>query len=154
MWHVLGRKTLRMITVLMGAPGSGKTTWVNSYAMDELILSTEAIRVMRDELDAGAFMNGLRMKGYKAMHQGQSVIVDGTNTITHQRLFWLNAAKKFGLANRLIAFDTPLEVLLHVQKTREHPAPNNIVREHHYRFKKAIIQIRAEKWDQIEVIKR
>jgi len=56
MWHVLGRKTVRMITVLMGAPGSGKTTWVNNYAMDELILSTEAIRVMRDEIDAGAFI--------------------------------------------------------------------------------------------------
>lgn len=145
---------MALVTVLMGAPGAGKTTWANRNVKDELVLSSEAVRVWRADIDTAAFMNGLRLSGLKAIKQGKSVIVDATNTITHHRAFWLKASKANNASNRLIVFNTTLDALLAAQRTREYPAPNQIVRDHHRRMQYALRTLRLEGWDDIKVITR
>ena len=143
-----------MITVLMGAPGAGKTTWVRNNAQNEVILSSEAVRIYKTDIDIGSFMDGLRVKGFKAVKQGKSIIVDATNTIQAHRLFWLKVSKSVRVPNRLIVFNTPLTHLLQAQTTREFPAADNIVKDHFKRLNRSLNTIKIEGWDEIEIINR
>ena len=138
----------------MGAPGAGKTTWVKQNATDELVLSSEAVRIYRDELDVGAYMNQMRLKGAQAVKSGQSIIVDATNTITTHRAYWFNISRVNRVDNRLIAFNTSLDQLLLAQTIRTHPAPNTIVKDHFRRFQRALMMIKMEGWNDIKIINR
>ena len=143
-----------MITVLMGAPGAGKTTWVRNNAQNEVILSSEAVRIYKTDLDIGSFMDGLRVKGFKAVKEGKSIIVDATNTIQAHRLYWLKVSKLTRMPNRLIVFNTPLTHLLQAQTIREFPAADTIVKEHYRRLNRSLNTIKIEGWDEIEIIDR
>jgi predicted kinase len=142
-----------MITVLMGAPGAGKSTWVAKNATNEHIYNTEAVRKNRD-LDIGAFMEFERRKAIKAVESGKSLIADGTHTITTHRRVWLNLAERLSIPTRLILFPARLDVLLNVQLLREHPAPRNVVVDHYQRFNRSGVIVRKEGWDEIITIER
>jgi len=143
-----------MITVLMGAPGAGKTTWLNANKTGfEHIASTEAIRVHRD-IDRGAFMTNMRLKAIKAAENSQDLIIDGTNTISTHRQIWLNLADRLSIQTSLVAFDTTLPLLLKAQTTRQFPAPIQSVKEHHIRMQTALRFVKSEPWDDIQIIKR
>lgn len=143
-----------MITVLMGAPGAGKTTWLKlNTDGTEHIYDTHAVRV-NPELDRGIFMHQQRMKAIKAAESGQKLICDGTHTIGSHRQIWLNLAKRLNVPCRLVVFDTPLNLLLAAQRNRQYPAPDRIVIDHFQRMQSAKILVHKEPWDFIETIKR
>lgn len=142
-----------MITVLMGAPGAGKSTWVKQNATDEHIFNTEGVRVNR-EMDIASYMHIQRLRAIKAVEAGQSLIADGTHTIAQHRLVWLNLAKRLELPKRIIVFPVALPILLNVQKTRQHPAPSNVVVDHYKRLQSAQMLIKKEGWDEIIYVQR
>jgi predicted kinase len=142
-----------VITVLMGCPAAGKTTWVNRNRIDEHLYSTEAVRVNR-EIDVDQYMNHIRSQAVKAVAKGLSVIADGTHTMQAHRRFWLMLSKRYEQPKRLIVFDTPLQIALMYNEMRQSPAPNHIVRQHWFRQQKAMQLIQREGWDDIEIIKR
>ena len=150
--NVMGNQ---LITVLMGAPGAGKSTWVRNNASGfEYIYNTEAVRINRD-LDVGRYLYIARLKAIAALEEGQDVIADGTHTIAKHRLVWLKAAERLGIDTQLIVFDTHWQICLDVQKGREYPAPRSIVVTHCRNLK---IQVRSviarEGWGSIETITR
>jgi len=140
-----------MITVLMGAPAAGKSTWLKTNATNEHIYSTEAIRIYRN-IDRDAYMRNIRRQAYLAVKEGKSVIADGTHTIGQHRNYWLKVAKEFNVKTKLVMFDTPLQVLLRGNEKRLHPAPVKVIMEHHVRFVRSKELVRLESWDQIEII--
>lgn len=143
-----------MITVLMGAPGAGKTTWLKLNASGtEHIYDTHPVRLNR-EIDAGIFMHQARLKAVKAAEAGMDLICDGTHTITSHRQVWLNLAQRLGVPCRLVIFDTPLNQLLAAQRQREFPAPDRVVIDHYQRMQAAKVLAQKEPWDFIETIKR
>jgi predicted kinase len=143
-----------MITVLMGCPAAGKTTWMmKNKEGNEHIYSTEAVRTNR-EMDVDRFMHHIRTKAALAASKGNSVIADGTHTMDIHRGFWLNVAKKYDHQTRLIVFDTALHVALGFNSMRAYPAPPKIVRDHWRRCQMAMRKIDREGWDSIEIIKR
>jgi predicted kinase len=143
-----------LITVLMGAPGAGKTTWLkNNMTGFEHIASTEAIRVHRD-IDRGAYMTNMRLKAIKAAESGKDIVIDGTNTITTHRQIWINLGQRLGVDTKLIAFNTVLPLLIQAQITRVYPAPFKIVKDHHTRMQLALKVINNEGWGSVEVIHR
>ena len=145
----------QLITVLMGAPGAGKSTWVRNNASGfEHIYNTEAVRINRD-IDVGRYLYIARLKAIAALEEGKDVIADGTHTIATHRLVWLKAAKRLGIDTQLIVFDTHWQICLDVQKGREYPAPRSVVVTHCRNLK---IQVRSaigrEGWGSIETITR
>ena len=143
-----------MITVLMGIPGSGKSTWVqNNKTGFEHVFNTEAVRINR-ELDITTFMNLQRHKAILAVESGKDLIADGTHTIKTHRQVWLNLADRLGLDTKLVVFNTQLDICMEVQKQREFPAPMKVVRDHHHRLQLAKLQIKREGWGSIDVISR
>ena len=145
----------QLITVLMGAPGAGKSTWVRNNASGfEYIYNTQAVRMYRD-LDVGLYLHIARLKAVAALEDGKDLIADGTHTIAKHRLVWLNAAERLGIETKLIVFDTHWQICLDVQKGREYPAPRSVVVNHCRNLK---IQVRSaiarEGWGSIETITR
>ena len=141
------------VTVLMGAPGAGKSTWLKQHRTDELVVNTHAVRMV-DGIDVGAYMSHMRAVGLAAIVRGEPLIVDATNTYPQHRKFWLAAGRKHGRSCRLVAFDTPLNLLLSAQRTRAHPAPRNIVIKHHRLMRAALSRVASEGWDDIETVVR
>jgi predicted kinase len=141
------------LTVLMGAPGAGKSTWVKRHRVDEYVYNTEGVRIDRD-LDIASYMHQQRVKAIKAVESGSRLIADGTHTIQSHRLIWLNLAKRLNLTIRLIAFNTPVATCLAVQKAREYPAPDKVVRSHSHKMHTALQQAKREGWSHVEIINR
>ena len=143
-----------MITVLMGAPGAGKSTWVHkNKSPDDYIYNTEAVRT-NPGIDVTAFMRYERLKAIEAAKAGKDIIADGTHTLTGHRLVWLTVAGALGLKTKLVIFDTPLICLLQAQRERVYPAPHKVVVDHYRRFETAKHLVSLEPWGQIEVIVR
>ena len=143
-----------MITVLMGAPGAGKSTWLtNHYEHGTHVFNTEAVRTNKG-LDIAGFMRYERIKAIKAAELGVDVICDGTHTIPGHRAIWLQVAKDLGIETKIIAFDTPLLTLLQVQRQREYPAPDKVVIDHYRRFQMQKHVITREPWGSIQLITR
>ena len=119
-----------MITVLMGAPAAGKSTWLTANMTGfEHIYNTEAVRKNR-ELDVNAYMSFIRFKAIKAAEAGKDIIADGTHTFKAHRQFWLILADRLNLETKLVAFDTALPVLLTGNSIRQHPATIKVVYQH------------------------
>ena len=143
-----------MITVLMGAPASGKSTWLAANKSGlEHVYDTDPVRKNKG-LDVDAYMNYIRLKAIKAVQNGENIIADGTHTFRIHRQFWLKLAKRFNLETKLIAFDTALPVLLNANLMRQHPSSTRIIYQHNARMKVALRAIEREQWGSIEVISR
>lgn len=143
-----------MITVLMGAPGAGKSTWAQAHkSQNDHIYNTEGVRIDR-EMDIALYMHIQRLKAVKAVENGMNLIADGTHTIKSHRLVWLNLAKRLNRPTQLIVFNTHIAILQAVQKTREFPAPSKVVASHSYKMRQAMKDIQHEGWGTIEIINR
>jgi predicted kinase len=143
-----------MITVLMGAPGAGKSTWLSrNISGDEHIASTEPLRVDRS-LDSNIFMNQLRLRAEVAAHDGLDVIADGTHIDRRHRAFWLQLASEANTETRLVIFNTSLPLLYMAQDSRTAPVAKSIVSKYHLDFRKALRTVQFEPWGSIETIVR
>jgi predicted kinase len=141
------------VTVLIGAPGAGKSTWLKSNQTDEYVADTHAVRAVKG-LDVDVYMNHFRQAALTELRRGRSIIIDATNTYRHHRRPWLAAARAAGAQARAVALDTPLHALLAAQRTRAHPVPQRIVIKHHQLMRLALIDLPTEGWDAYEVIVR
>ena len=140
-----------MITVLMGAPGAGKSTWVEANKHHGVhIYNTEPVRTQQG-IDVAMFMRYERIKAIQAAELGVDLICDGTHTIPGHRAIWLTVAKQLGIETKLIAFDTALPILLAVQRDRVHPAPHKVVVDHYRRFQLQKHVVNREPWGSIEL---
>ena len=140
-----------MITVLMGAPGAGKSTWVEANKHHGVhIYNTEPVRTHKG-IDVAMFMRYERIKAIQAAELGVDLICDGTHTIPGHRAIWLTVAKQLGLETKLIAFDTALPILLAVQRERIHPAAHKVVVDHYRRFQLQKHVVNREPWGSIEL---
>jgi predicted kinase len=129
------------IIVLVGIPGSGKTTLaLTSFPNHKRInLDTLHTRNKEDEEIANSLTNG------------KDIIVDNTNTTKKSRSKYIQMARLFGVPIRAIYLKSSLETALSRNATREgkERIPDSAVR-----FYYKILQPPTEKegFDRVEVI--
>lgn len=141
-----------MITLMMGAPASGKTTYIQQHReLNDLVTSSDLVRLDR-EVEVSDAMRAFRIKGVNWAKQGQSFWVDATNTFADHRLFWLNIAKRYEMPIRIIAINTPYMMCQNRNRMREFPADMKVVKAHCRRMQSALSLIENEGYESIEKI--
>ena len=147
------------LTVLLGVPGAGKTTWTGANPQPgRVVCSTERLRIDRTltarQGGVVRYLAGLRTRADRALRAGHDVLVDGCNTRKADRTMWLRIANNTNAQTHLVVFDTPLPLALQAQKGRAHPVPDDKIRAYHSEYLAAVKAIRHEGWDRITYVRR
>ena len=124
-WNKFGKQVLasvnvdrpddkREVLILVGVPGSGKSTFAKELE------KTGWIRVNQDDLGS---RNKCKTLMSEALANNKKVIVDRCNFDVNQRKAWLDLAKKHGVSKvQAIVFNTPTELCKDRIMTRlDHP---------------------------------
>ncbi len=105
------------LVLLVGAAGSGKSTFAHVHFGRSTIVSSDALRAMvaDDEADQSATGDAfeiLHLLVHKRLHRLRLTVVDATNVQATSRRALLELARRHHLPAIALIFDTPLEVCL------------------------------------------
>lgn len=104
------------VTLLVGIPGSGKTTWANNnHKENEVVLSSDLIRkeLFNDETNQEnnkLVFTTLYKRARNLIKQGKSVIIDATNVTVNDRARALNNFAGLDVYKIAIVFKTEPDI--------------------------------------------
>ncbi len=119
------------VVAMMGASGSGKSTFAQKYFKSTEVLSSDYFRglVSDDENDQGASKATFYALFYiagKRLEANKLVVVDATNVQQSARADIVSLAKRFDVLPIAIVLNTPEQVCVERNRTR----PDRELREH------------------------
>jgi F420-dependent oxidoreductase-like protein len=120
------------LVVLVGAAGSGKSTWAARWFGPEQIVSSDALRgvVGRHERDQAASKDAFDILGRIAdarLRRGLTTVLDTTGLAAAQRAEWVAMARKRGRPVHAVVLDVGDRTTRARNKQREHAVPSNVV---------------------------
>jgi protein phosphatase len=124
------------LVVLVGASGSGKSTWAVARFEPHEVLSSDAFRAMvaGDAADQSATDDAFRLlhaAGRARLRRGLLTVVDATNLTKAARSSLLELAREAGRPAVAVIFDVPLERCLAQNARRpDRRVPEAVVRGH------------------------
>jgi predicted kinase len=139
----------KTVVILRGAPGSGKSTFIQKNISDVIICSADDYHMKNGEykFDVNNLRNAHRecMKKFKnALKQSAPlVVVDNTNTKCSEMKYYIRLAKKLNYDIRIIRMVMPTERLL---GRNIHNVPDAIVEKFNNR-----IQDIPKEWNIVEI---
>jgi predicted kinase len=119
------------VTVLIGVPGSGKSTWAASAG--KTILSSDNLRKLLsgDETNQAIHNEVFRTMRFllrERLRLGQEqTIIDATNIRRKDRKPFLRIAERFGAVAEAVFFDVPRQVALVRNASRSRRVPEAVV---------------------------
>lgn len=120
------------VIVLIGLPGSGKSTWLAARALPAL--SSDAVRRLlwgeeNDQRDNARVFAALRCLLRQRLAIGMpATYMDATHLRPWERRPYFPLAKRYGATVEALFFDVPLEVCLERNRRRERVVPEETVR--------------------------
>ena len=117
------------LLVLQGLPGSGKTTWAETWRTADpehrVVVSRDQIRFhlyrkyreltqLQEDIVTGVEFRLADL----ALRQGKSVAADATHLLREHADRWVRLAERHGVAHEVIRIDTPLRECLRRNRNR------------------------------------
>jgi predicted kinase len=130
------RRPRGAMTVLIGAQGSGKSTWAGARYSAEEILSLDTLRLKHFGNADDQSRNDELMPIFQAeldarLTRGEHVVVDNTSTVPGHRAELLATARAHGAPVRAVVMRTPLEVCLRRNAARDRRVPEDRIELKH-----------------------
>jgi alkanesulfonate monooxygenase SsuD/methylene tetrahydromethanopterin reductase-like flavin-dependent oxidoreductase (luciferase family) len=140
------------LVVLVGASGSGKSTWAAEHYRPAEVVSSDALRAVvgsgEHDLDASADAFAVLESVVLARAgRGLTTVVDTLGLDPGRRAGWLRAARASGLPAVAIRFDTPAEVCRERNRQRTVPVPAAALTGQLRQMRSLPYELRAEGWD-------
>lgn len=109
----IGHVKHQEVVVMMGYPGSGKSTIATTIFKDYAVMHGDVYKTPAKMIKAA---DG-------PAREGRSIVFDATNSSREKRALYVNFAKSLDLSVRCVHVATGLEVSYARNKQREHPVP-------------------------------
>jgi len=124
--------TQAKVIVLIGIPGSGKSTW--AAKQNATVISSDELRgvlsgdVKNQDIHAKVFATMRYLLRTRLELGATPTIIDATNIRRKDRKAWLQIAHKFGASVDAVLFDLPIEVALERNRKRDRVVPEDVIR--------------------------
>lgn len=139
------------LTFLMGAPGSGKSTWAASA--DAVVLTSDVLRDgLYGAVSVGAFYNRMLADALRTLMERRDVVIDTPGDKPWSRERFMTAATSVGASTRLVVFKSSVDVCIERQRGRSAPVPDHVVRRIHAEIERQAPTVSREGWDAVEYV--
>ncbi len=137
---------MRHLIMLMGPPGSGKSTYAQRYPF---VASTDALRVadVHDAAGVTAVYDAAFDYVVQSLKHDRTVVFDAASSQLARRRA-LRIAAGWRAPTTLVVFDTPLDVCIERQAGREYPVAESVVRQLHAQI--AAMDVDTEGWGRVQ----
>lgn len=146
-----------IFTMVMGLPGSGKSTFVNEVvtadSLTSVVVSSDSLREelfgdVNDQTHNTEVFEEMHRRTIVALKEGKDVFYDATNLSGKRRKAFLNSLN--GLKNkvhkRIMVFATPVELCIARNHRRERKVPTEVIER---MYKSLTMPRYTEGWDSI-----
>jgi alkanesulfonate monooxygenase SsuD/methylene tetrahydromethanopterin reductase-like flavin-dependent oxidoreductase (luciferase family)/predicted kinase len=145
------------VVVLIGAAGSGKSTWaLDRYRRAEVVSSDDLRSVVGSgpaDLDASADAFDLLERIVAArLSRGLTTVIDTLGLDATRRLAWRDAAHAAGLPAVAVLLDTPGDECRRRNVRRDRPVPAPVLAEQVRRAAGVRDDLPGEGWNHVEVV--
>ena len=145
------------VVVLVGAAGSGKSTWALArYRRAEVVASDDLRGLVGSgptDLDASVDAFDLLERIISArLSRGLTTVIDTLGLDPNRRLAWRAAARAAGLPAAVVLLDTPGDECRRRNALRDRPVPGPVLTEQVRRVAALRDHLLDEGWDHVEVI--
>ena len=131
------------LTVLMGAPGSGKSTYAKKHG--------NVVTQDRPNTAPGDIVHQSYKQINQLLAQGKDVVFDATSVNPATRKAVVGIARRHGAEASICVLDTPLQTCLDAQKGRAKPVSDATVRRIHADVQKQIPGLAKEGFKSVTV---
>ncbi len=114
------------LTIMIGAPGSGKDTYIKEHIKDAIILSSDEIRVelygYEDQTHNAEIFAEMNRRTKEAGKAGLHVVYNATNLNRGRRVGLCNDMKKYFDKIEVVACICPIDIILkrNIERTERH----------------------------------
>ncbi len=140
------------LVVLVGASGSGKSTWAAARYRDAEVVSADALRAVvgSGTADLDASEDSFRLLDQIVegrTRRGLTVVIDTLGMDAARRATWAELAREFGLPLVAVLFDTPAPLCRARNASRERPIPAAVLSGQLRRIRDVRAELEREGWD-------
>ena len=119
------------IIVLVGLPGSGKSTWAAQQGAG--VLSSDMVRALLTGSEETQTVNRLVFPTLRFLLEmrvkagAKSTIIDATSLTAKERRAWIRMAESLDCDAEAVFFDTPLEICRKRNAARDRRVPDDVM---------------------------